>query len=489
MKGGYRVYMKQKLVRIVAFCLVVGMIFSVETNNLMLAATNADECVIVEDKIDFEGESAVEKTDFIENATSMKEHVSKICLNEKIGIPLTSYEVDMVAECTESAEGTESVVYYGTNSGYLSATNDYLLYPANLSAGDYLQVELDLPDVTGLDYDLLLFDASLTLIKSCDYVTYDNGDGTLEESIGYQATAEETVYVCVYSVGGGSTTKQYNLTYTITTNHNDATEPNENAKEADVLDLAGAGATVTQKLNSPIDNDWYMFTVVGGPAQEKIRLAVSSVTGTNGYEFELYRNLVTQDYYGMQFLGRGTGGEVELPAGTYYVRVVSTNTLNNFDATDIGSYSFSVKPVSRVDRIKITEIVSANGVKVEYDNGLLHRMDSANGNVVAVKGTAYYVVDGVEYPAVNACILGTVYDEQWDLINRPDMAYEYSSAIVDEGGSYRIKFYLNSPLGGLSYNALISTHYYDLMDVTVCPEGNENLTAEAQFYYLKNSVQ
>lgn len=51
-------------------------------------------------------------------------------------------------------------------------------------------------------------------------------------------------------------------------------------------------------------------------------------------------------------------------------------------------------------------------------------MDSANGNVVVIKGTAYYVVGGVEYPAV-----------------------------------------------------------------TVCPEGNENLTAEAQFYYLKNSVQ
>ena len=489
MKGGYRVYMKQKLVKIITFCLVVGMIFSVETNNVMLAETNVDECVIVENKIDFEGESVVEKTDFLENATSMKEHVPKVYLNEKIGIPLTSYEVDMVAECIESAEGTESVVYYGTNSGYLSATDDYLLYPANLSAGDYLQVELDLPDVTGLDYDLLLFDASLSLIKSSDYVTYDNGDGTLEESVGYQATVEESVYVCVYSVGGGSTTEEYNLTYTITTNHNDSTEPNENAKEADVLDLGSVGATVTQKLNSPIDNDWYMFTVVDGPAQEKTRLTVSSITGTNGYEFELYRNLVTQTYYGMQFLGYGTGGEVELPAGTYYVRVVSTNTLNNFDSSDIGSYSFSVKPVSRVDRVKITEIVSINGVEVEYDYGLLHRVDWDKTNIVGVKGTAYYVVDGIQYPAVNACISGSVYDEQWDLINRPDIATVYGSAIVNESGSYRINFYLNSPLGRLSFAAPVSTHYYDLMDVTVWPEGNENIKDMDRFYYLKSSVQ
>ena len=278
------------------------------------------------------------------------------------------------------------------------------------------------------------------------------------------------------------------MTYTITTNHNDSTEPNENAKEADVLDLGVVGATVTQKLNSPIDNDWYMFTVVDGPAQEKTRLTVSSTTGTNGYEFELYRNLVTQNYYGMQFLGRGTGGEVELPAGTYYVRVISTNTLNNFNASDIGSYSFSVKPVSRVDRIKITEIVSFGGVEVEYDDGLLHRMDWTKGNMVGVKGTAYYVVDGIQYPAVNACISGLVYDEQWDLIDRSDMATVYGSAIVNEAGSYRINFYLNSPLGGLKFKAPVSTHYYDLMEVIVWPEGKENIMDTDEFYYLKTSI-
>lgn len=453
-----------------------GNVFREEANNIILAKTDADECVSMENDINFEEEFVADKT------------IPKVYLNEKIGASFTSYKVDMVAECAEGEEGTDSVVYYGTNSGYLSATDDYLLYPASLSAGDYLQVELELPDVSGLDYDLLLFDASLSLIKSCDYVTYDNGDGTLEESIGYQATAEESVYVCVYSVGGGSTTEAYNLTYTITTNHSDDTEPNENPKEADVLDLGSVGATVTQRLNSPIDNDWYKFTVEGGPAQEKIWFTVSSIAGTNGYKFELYRNLVAQNYYGMQFLGYGTNGQVELPAGTYYVRIVSTNTLNDFDTSDIGSYSFSVKPVSRVDKIRITEIVSLGGVEVAYDFGTLHRVDWDKTNRVIVKGTAAYVVNGIEYPAVNAHITGEVVNEQWMSINRPDMAIVYGDAVTNDAGSYAVNFYLNSPLGGLSSAAPISTHYYDLMTVNVWPEENEDITAEDRFYYLKYSL-
>lgn len=194
------------------------------------------------------------------------------------------------------------------------------------------------------------------------------------------------------------------MTYTITTNHSDDTEPNENAKEADVLDLGSVGATVTQRLNSPIDNDWYKFTVEGGPAQEKIWFTVSSIAGTNGYKFELYRNLVAQNYYGMQFLGYGTNGQVELPA-------------------------------------------------------------------------------------VNAHITGKVIDEQWKAMNRPDMAIVYGDAVTNDAGSYAVNFYLNSPLGGLSSAAPISTHYYDLMTVNVWPEGNEDITAVDEFYYLKYSLR
>lgn len=260
-------------------------------------------------------------------------------------------------------EDSTSKIYYGTMTGKLSKTNDYLMYPAKLSAGEYLQAKLILPTDSQIDYDLLLFDSSLSLIKSSDYVTCTTSEmPTLDESIGYIANTDETVYVCVYSVGGGSNTESYTLDYTITTNFSDPSEPNENAKEAIDLSMDEMGANVSAKLNSPLDNDWYRFTVKDGDSFDKVRLNISSSSTTNGCKFEIYKNLVS-NYYAMLRIGYGTGGEVALDAGTYYIRVVSTNTVDNFNAGDIPTYKLSVSQTTKVDKVTVTStaITDSNG--------------------------------------------------------------------------------------------------------------------------------
>ena len=77
MKGAYRVYMHKKLVKIITFCLVMGMIFGTGTNSEMLANSKLDEGVTIE-KQDVE---------------------PKVYLNEKMGTPLTFYEANVVEEC------------------------------------------------------------------------------------------------------------------------------------------------------------------------------------------------------------------------------------------------------------------------------------------------------------------------------------------------------------------------------------------------------
>jgi len=290
----------------------------------------------------------------------------------------------------------------------------------------------------------------------------------------------------IFSVAGGSETDAYTLDYSITTNFSGSNEPDENAKEATALTLEADGANVTGILNSPIDNDWYSFTVVDSPAYDKMRFNVSSSSTTNGCKFELYRNVVTSDYYGMQFLGYGTGGEVEMPAGTYYLRIVSTNTFSDFNASDIPTYNLSVVPVSRVDTIRITEIKASGGNTVTYPEGTLYRVDQSITQFVSVKGIAYYYDEyGVLQPAANACISGKIKDEQWEAINRPDMATVYSSAITNSNGGYSMYFNLNTALGGLSDYVTVSTHHYDLMEAKVYPADNENITATRKFFYLK----
>ncbi len=62
-------------------------------------------------------------------------------------------------------------------------------------------------------------------------------------------------------------------------------------------------------------------------------------------------------------IGYGTGGEVALDAGTYYIRVVSTNTVDNFNAGDIPTYKLSVSQTTKVDKVTVTStaITDSNG--------------------------------------------------------------------------------------------------------------------------------
>lgn len=381
-----------------------------------------------------------------------------------------------------------SNIYSGTMTGYLSATDTYKLYPANLDAGDYLQARLTSPNNSAIDYDLLIFDSNLSLIMSSDYVTYINNTGTLQESVGYIAETDSSIYICVYSVSGGSTTEAYTLDYTITTNFSGENEPSENAKEATSLTLGTDGAVVTAELNSPIDNDWYSFVVLDSPAYHKIRLSISSSSNTNGCNMEIYRNLVsTPGYYGMQFVGSGNGGEITLPAGTYYLRVVSTNTFNNFNPSEIPAYSLSVVPVSRVDEIYITEIKSNHGTAgIDYGQGPMYRVEGEQTNFVVVKGFAcYYDSNGVHMSA-NVIINGGIENKQQTNSN---LAWVYSSNVTNSEGSYRLEFYLRPGVGALTGSSPTSHHYYDIMEATVNPYGDENNYKTKQFYYLVRSIR
>lgn len=387
----------------------------------------------------------------------------------------------------EVQETDASTIYYGSVTGMLDKTNDYALYPVTLSANQYLQVRLTLPNDNQLDYDLLLYDSNLSLIKYSDYITCTNGAGTLEEAVGYIAKSNEKLYVCVYSTAGGST-EEYTLDYTITTNFSDTTEPDDNAKEATTLSLGKAGANVSKMINSPLDNDWYTFEVIDDFSYDKIRLNIASDSSANGCKVELYRNVVS-NYYAMQFIGSGTGGEIELAAGTYFLRVVSTNTFENFNAGDIPTYELSVTPVSKVDTVTISTFKGKNNALVEYPEGKYIRIDRSDVNVVTVCGRATYVdSNGEEKGAANVIVNGEILDKQWEENNRPDMAKVYGTAVTDVNGYYNMKVNLMTPLGGLKYNAPISVHHYDFMIAKVTAENNENAKGTNYFYYLRMSV-
>ncbi len=401
-------------------------------------------------------------------------------------VSLTGDEISLYIEdgietvATEDNAGRESIQHYGTVSDYLSQTGDYKLYSLELPAGDYLQARLAVPNSTSINYALVLYDSELNVIKMSHYIPYLNGGKTLEESIGYLSASDELVYIGIFSLVGGSATEAYTLDFSITTNYaelSDPGEPDENAQEAVALNLGSTGAKVSGIINSAIDNDWYSFTVLDSPKYDKVRLNLASSASTNGCEFEIYRN-VTQDYFAMEFGGGGKGeGEVDLPAGTYYIRVVSTNTFNDFNIGEMPVYNLSVVPVSRVDGIMITKYTGLSG----SEGGFGYQLHDADDNWINIVGRVYYTDSvGNKTGSANVKLKITVVNTTWELHDRPDIARTYGIPITRENGFFYSTINVNRGIGLYNYEREL----YDVMDVEICPLYNPEKKINSSFRLL-----
>ena len=165
--------MKKYIVKMVALCSTIFLSLASQTNNIW-----AGESYKINNTVAKNYEVKYE------NITKLDLKTEKQLSNNKIKDYLTEQVKTQNSEVAVEEDST-SKIYYGTMTGKLSKTNDYLMYPAKLSAGEYLQAKLTLPTDPQIDYDLLLFDSSLSLIKSSDYVTCTTSEmATLDESIG-----------------------------------------------------------------------------------------------------------------------------------------------------------------------------------------------------------------------------------------------------------------------------------------------------------------
>lgn len=400
-------------------------------------------------------------------------------------IPL--YAADGVqAYSAENEASSESTLRYGTVSGYLSETGAYELYHLNLAAGDYLQARLTVPNNVSINYALVFFDSELNVLKLSDYAPCLNGGLALEESVGYLCASDEMIYIGVLSFAGGSETEAFTLDFSVTTNFSENGEPNENVQEAAALTLGNAGASVSGTLNSPVDNDWYSFTVINSTNYNKIRLSLTSSSSTNGCTMEIYKNVGTENL-SMQIVGSGSGeGELALDAGTYYVRVISKNALNDFNPGDIPVYNLSVVPVSKVDSIKITQLKGPTGSEnCTYNEGTLYRLYDQESNWIKVTGICY---SDTKYsvPAKNVKINVAVY-------NVDTQSIRYGSAVVDSTGWFRIVVPVDPAGGARTYtnhptSTLITYHKYDLMNVIVWPGNDESKRVVEKFYLYQRNL-
>lgn len=319
---------------------------------------------------------------------------------------------------------------------------------------------------------------------------YLNGGNTLEQSVGYLAASDQLIYIGVISLVGGSETEAFTLDFSVRTNYSslsDSGEPNENVQEAAALNLGESGASVSGMLNSAIDNDWYSFTVIDSPKYNKIRLQLTSSSTGSGCRMEIYQN-IAEDYFAMQLVGSGAGeGEASLPAGTYYVRVVSTNSFNEFNPADRYAYNLSVVPVSRVDRIEITEYSGpSDGKNVGYPEGPSYGLFDGESNFVNIRGWAYYTDSmGNKYVAKNVRLSGTVTNKSWESESRPDLAITYGTATTGDNGRFVMGVKVNRSVGSQIYHG----DQYDYMKVVICLQYDSEMGITDHFYLIHYPVK
>lgn len=395
---------------------------------------------------------------------------------------------DVEDEVQAYAASEESTLSYGTVSGYLPETGAYALYNLNLSAGDYLQARLTVPNNVNINYALVFFDSELNALKLSDYASCLNGGLALEESVGYLCASDEMIYIGVLSIVGGSETEAFTLDFSVTTNFLENGEPNENVQEAAALSLGNAGATVSGTLNSPVDNDWYSFNVIESPKYYRIRLGLTSSSSTNGCKMEIYRNVGTGNL-SMQIVGSGNGeGELSLPVGTYYVRVISEHSLNEFNPADIPVYSLSIVPVSKVSGIQINK---RYGNEISQDKVFYYSTDKPGYRVTDKPFDNYFGVEGIvtyknnpgDTPiiATNIKLVGAVE-------NLATHEVTYGTTVSNQEGKFSMIIRFGEVVNGGYCYVGSEQHIYNTMRVTIWPEFNTEIEASEIFYVLKEIV-
>lgn len=93
--------------------------------------------------------------------------VARNLVGEEFNVGLNGNEISLYADggIQTADEGQESILRYGSASGYLAETGAFQLYSINLSAGDYLQARLTVPNNAAIMYALAFYDSELNVIK------------------------------------------------------------------------------------------------------------------------------------------------------------------------------------------------------------------------------------------------------------------------------------------------------------------------------------
>lgn len=362
----------------------------------------------------------------------------------------------------------------GYVTGYLSDTSDGALYTITVPDGYMMQAQLEQPGNAAIDYDLYIFDSNDNMIDASEIVTnVVNGKTLVEDVAAINTTGAEVEYkILVNSFAGGSETEAYTLTYALSDVYDDY-ETDEQPQRAGEFVFSGASDSISSRnISSPIDSDWYMFTVPSGYDEMQLNISSSSA---NAHAVLAYKNIATDGTYQMAPVSLSSGKNAVTPGDVYYLKVCYSGALNGFDQDSIENYTLSIDfSVKSLEPGSISITGFEGGTYVTYGYGRLYRV---TGSTLTVKG----IVKDTEGKALaNAPVLVAFANPAWEGDSRYGLVP--AEGVTDSSGRFTVTITLPPKAGLECYYVDPSTHYYDTCAVIATP-GNDLYATEYVYQY------
>lgn len=461
-----------------------------EENSEQQASIVDEEMPIVPER----GEIPIEFEDNIlfseqipEELTSLpKEELSTYSSGYKVGNKLTINKTDMRELPSTLQEPSTYQVIGGQGQDYLIETGDMKLFGLSINPGIYLQAQLKQPNDANLDYDLYILDEEGNILSGSENITYINGSsGTLPETAGYMTTgtAASTYYLAAISSSGGSDALPFTIEYSVS-NAFDPLEMDENPTQAHSFPIYTEGANISvRNLSSPIDNDWYVLTVPSSRIYDTLSIYATTVSG-NKCKLEIFQNISSN---GLKMKKISFNGELTPTAGIYYLRLSNEKSLAEFNDADIQNYSLNIKPILKPNKILIESLNGNEGVNfyVKYPQF----KDSYFRTKDWLEVIGYVVcedpVTGDAYQMGKHSVTAKYQNEAWNI---PEWRDVIVSGESDYNSQFKLKMNIPKSMGVESWDAGLTTQYFDLCKFKVELDDNSNINHQQTIINFKYSV-
>lgn len=310
----------------------------------------------------------------------------------------------------------------------------YVYVPANGKVTAFLQTVSN----TSIDYDLYLYkynplDGALTLQAQSFYAPAHY------EQVSTTATAGDYYFIMVHAYQGADPVNPYTLAVLYASTP-DSDEPDDNPWQAKSI---STGINVTRTLDSAFDEDWRVLTV----AQQNTFSFSLNTAATGTYQMQLFS--ANPNAAPAATVSKNTQSNYVLPAGTWYVRVLSLTTV-----TPGTPYTLRIGASASAISLSSVDTNGGNGGYLNYGYGdawRVYRTATVNGRLVDQYG------NGVPNAPVNVIVYTpSTYQAQ-----------SQASGVSQVNGYFSVSVSLPAAAGRLTYDNWVSMHYFDRASFSV----------------------